>query len=202
MAGKYKKVDFFSWQEEKKETKVVAVKRPRKKLTSPLFAQYVENIEDEYWQEIFIKASTGRFPKGFSFYEGNLVYKKGVKVINISMEENIYDLISFFRKHGNLISPSEIEEVERVKNIQEKKDGIENWSDICKQRKKQLLIDYAYLLTKNYKLNKGENKRLISLLLTGLNFKYFDKKDIEIKDISINNIRNLKYINGEFCFIT
>jgi hypothetical protein len=194
-AGGYSVINLSNLKtDNKEEKKVKARKPPKRKNAAPIFLKYTEHITDPYWHEVFDKCGYGRFPKGFSFFEGQLVYKKGAKAVSIPLTgedtKDIVNFIEFFRKHGNLISPSEVEEVERKINENDEKKCVYEWSDHSKQGKLQLLTEYSHRLAKEKKVDYHP---LLSILYIGLAFKYFDKDNVALKGLEIENINNLDF---------
>jgi hypothetical protein len=94
-----------------------------KKLLHPYFEAMSELITDEYWKSIFISCSRGKFPPKFSFRKSSLYYRflKTFMIPidqNASPEINVTIVIDFFKKHGNLSSKEEYQNLLKEKNIQ------------------------------------------------------------------------------------
>lgn len=201
MAGAVKKVDFTAWlkEERKKEKSNTVIKKGRRKNANPVFQEYATYITDDFWKQFFINIGLGKYPKGFTWIDDQIVFRKGTKTVgltlNDSANQNIIAIMDFFRAHGNIMSPKEIEELEteRKEREFERSQVIQDWSHLPKQGKEQLLTNYASRLASEHKFDRDRYRKLLSTLYVGFIFGYFDKNNIVMNDMVIEDIDNLIY---------
>lgn len=167
----------------------------------PLLKECADLVSDSYWVAIFNQAALGKFPKGFSFNDRTLIYKKCNKIQKLDLFESAIDAlprcIEFFRKFGGLISPTEIQASRQAAETQSancKSIYDCKWSDIKSPDLKQLLfIDFATQMTKKYDLSISEQKHLSTVIHIGHQLGYFNEKNIHFENGAIEAIDGLIY---------
>ena len=166
------------------------------KIIYPIFYKCTKLINDEFWINILISCSMGKFKKGFAYKDGYLIYRSKDK-IHIDQENPmnaLNQLQYFFKAKAGIMSESD--RISENMQIQQKmEDAQENtdmqWSDIKNNTFKNLLLDsYIRKVANFYELNTEELfkfKNLISISsILG---------DINTDNIHISN-NNITHIEG------
>jgi hypothetical protein len=186
-------------------------KRPgntrKKRVVYPIFQECAALTNDPFWKKKFEQAGFGKFPRGFSYHEGLLMYKRGIKneatKIPLSSPMEAYSVcIYFFRNAANIYSDQDKillkEEEEKTKLQQQLKE--KTWSNVSKKQKEVLIDLYVQELTERYHLTVLSSKKLQDLIYLGLFFKVLDKNVIHLEEGTIAHIDDLEYDfkTGEF----
>ena len=184
------------------------IKKPKKNINVayPIFEQCAELCEDEDWKLVLTKASMNKFPRGFTFSNNTLMFrkKKNVETMDLSNnpEEAMQQSINFFKVFGKIKSvkyklDANILEKETIKR--QRREAIVKWNDNKKKNIKDLLINkFIKQETEKYNLNYKQRKELSCLINVGLNLNYFDSSTIIIENEKITNIIGLNYINDAY----
>jgi len=127
--------------------KKTANRRRKKKILNPIFAECFKIATDPFWKDKFEKASYGKFPRGFSYNKGYLIYKRGAKndsvmsPLNHHMKLILYAFFSFMMqpkfipiKIGNK-SKEEEYQLQLLDQLKEK-----TWAKTLK-RQKEILVE-------------------------------------------------------------
>lgn len=193
-------VDFDSLFEPSKPPS--AKKRPTKAVVNPLFESMLPLLEDPFWIEKIKNASYGKFPRGFSFYNGCLNHKKGAKtqslLLSSSPEEALKETISFFQNWGSIYST-----YEQAKHnyFPPTPMGGETkpitWANASSFTKESLLFKYISEQKVLMNLTPAEVSSLRSALMTGVNNKMFNEENIQVEDSRIIHIDGLVW-DGEY----
>ena len=92
---------------------IVAPTQAKKSKAQPtivhkIFYECGRLLDDEYWKNVFTKASYGKFPKGFTFKDNKLTYryKSKVHVQEIPLETSsaLKTIVLFMKKTGQIMS--------------------------------------------------------------------------------------------------
>ena len=160
----------------------------------PNFSKLSQYIDDPYWKKIFVDASRGIFPKGFTFNGVNLMYKTGQKAMKIEDDLQINDFISFIRSNTAMRSKMDLErEKDYEKELKSDNKEINNWYKIrSKPHKRLLIIAYVTKMTKIYVLNKSESNQLATLIGMHLEEDVI-KKNIIVEETNISEITSIKW---------
>lgn len=173
----------------------------------PIFSDCMECITDAYWKRIFINASFGKFPRGFSFRDGILSYKKKNKIFSMGISTDPYvayeEVYSFMKNNANMMSNEEKIE-SHIANLEiEEKDL--TWTSISNRSVKDLYISsYAKdLIHKNLGMSYGKiecsyiYKHFVSIVHIGLIIGHIKPKDIELDEYGIKKIHGIDYDEDE-----
>ena len=176
-------------------------KKAEKKVIHPIFEQCSEISEDAYWVSIFRDCARGKFPRGFSYKNSLMTFRRGNKTVRTeitsSPHETLSICISFFKSSAGLMSN---EDRERLQKEQEEKllksldvSNLE-WKDIRTHRVKEVLLtDYITQLSKFKNFTPDEKKELITTVKSGFMLGYLSSKQILMKDGKIDQIEGINY---------
>jgi len=167
------------------------------KIVNPIFEQCIELTNDPYWKTIFTNAMLGKLPSGFSYSDGNLVYKKGNKLIKTLLSGNPINILTtsldFFRTNGGLYS-----DIDRERELINANAGMTfqqmTWAQICKNSILKRLLIHAYL--KKLAKSDAEYKNLKTIVNIGMIVGIITNSDIEYRNGEITNIPNIVYREG------
>lgn len=149
-----------------------------------------ETTQDQFWVDKFNDCSTGKFPRGFSYNDGHIHYKKG-KILRIP--NNSYDavrnVIEFFHLNGGIFSPTEEKNYERPTAL------LENfsWKKISKQT--QFCAKSFFVDKKKVELNlsREETEQLRKVVDSGISKRFFANENIKFNGNCIFEIEGLCY---------
>ena len=174
------------------------VKDAVKEAQHKIFYSCAEIAEDSFWKNIFNKASTGTFPKGFSYNNSNLTFKKGTRTETIHIPENPHEAISllkdFFQKTG-LFSKKDFAESDKIlKKLAETTVHLEDmeWSKIRKKGLREVLIN-EYIQRKSLEYPEDLRKQFSCRIHIAINLGMIGPKHINFSRGSIQNIEGIYY---------
>ena len=178
------------------------------KIVNQLFYDCIPHISDSFWQGVFADAGQGKFPKGFSYKNNTLIYKKRTKTDTIELPENINELISlcitFFKDLAGLRSAVDLESerLEREECLSRTttlRQG--TWGNIrSKSVKRGLLTQYVHDVSKTLNLNEDQRKYFKTILNTGFLLGYFTSSSVGFEDGAITGIKGLDWDERERIF--
>ena len=160
-----------------------------------IFIKRMDFVDDPYWKSILLDAAKGKFPKGFSFNDGTLLYRPLGK--SMVMEDNINSInkfIDFIRINTGIRSKMDLErekDYEREYQINHKVNMIE-WSKISKFNKRLMVIEFVSNIKKIHNLDQNETDQLKTLINMNLEDDII-KKNVIMKDNNIEEIRGLRW---------
>lgn len=82
---------------------------PRRKITCPALVEASKYVDDDFWSDILLKCSQGKFPMGFNYYNNVLTFRRESIALTGDPEHVAGVCIDFLKKHGGIHSPSELE---------------------------------------------------------------------------------------------
>lgn len=169
-------------------TGVESVTKPVKK--DSFLDECAGYAEDEWWRNILLRMSVGRYPDGVKYHNGTLLFESNKLALNIDPEVACDEIITFLQMYAHLRSPNdpEEEEVEEVKNT-----SGQLWSTMLKKHKEQAVIRFLLNEQKDKKLNHAECDRLRYILNIGFILKYFHKDNVIVNNYTIVSIDALMY---------
>lgn len=193
-------VEFKSWFTEPlaPQPQRAKKKRAQKPVIHQIFASCVEVTDDPFWQEKFRNASIGSFPRGFSYNDGVLTYRKGAKVQSIEVSGNPYEssraCAEFFRSKGAIFSPidqrnSSTLQYHRSQDLLSQKQL--EWSDMNKKMQECLLSNYVLEMKEQMGLTDGEKEQLRQTVRLGIDNKVLVKTRIIVHENNIQRIDGL-----------
>ena len=157
------------------------------------FYDAMKYVTDSYWQEIFYNCSRKKFPRGFMYSDRILRFRATETFIQLPerMDEFSHLAIYFFKTHGRIFSPKDIEENKRVDD-QKLMDTLvkktEQWSSVskAKNRRAAYVRDYVEKFYKDYPKNVRDD--LFTQINIGFSTKYLTKDDITFENNMIMKI--------------
>ena len=180
--------------------------RPRPKrcqlvVINPIFEQFIETLKDPFWVNVMKECSYGKFPRGTSFRNNILSYRKGVKVLSEELNNDLIDgpqkCIEFFQTHCNLKSDNDLLlERERldVCGINGPKILTMSWSEIRSGSVKQsIILDFIYKIHSERNLNREKLNNLKTQVNLGFTLKYFTSDHVVFSNGVILDIKGLKW---------
>lgn len=161
--------------------------KPKKAVnTEPVFIEYAEIYKDDTLLfETFQNASNGKLPYGFTYRDGQLIFKhrKNIKYLTLHSDSNIAaKQCAEFMQNGGIFSKEK-----EVKKIEPAYENIE-----AEMRKKTKLRDElvrSYMhddLRVKYNMTRDEELQLFYLVLTGFLLDRFSLQDIEMGKEPLN----------------
>lgn len=177
---------------------ITSIRRGKReiKITNPIFYRCCKLINDDFWVNILVNFSIGKFRKGFSYRDGYLYYKNKDKIyVDPNNPSKALDQVQYFMKTKAGIMSENCRNNENLQMTQKLKDeSVESkWSEIKSPNYKNILLErYLEKIKKYYNLNDSETLNLknmiyISNILGHLN------DNIIIENGSIVIIDNLKF---------
>lgn len=179
-----------------------------REIIHPLFNECSKIILDPFWIDKFNLGSMGKFPRGFSYHDGILTYRKGSKSISIDLPnspvEASHMIMDFFKIHGGIFSPMD---QQTSLNINDQEDTAKNnndqpitWNDINNKMQECLLSNYFTEMQKIMNLSQSETNNLRQVVKLGITNKYFGKYNILLDKTRISSINGLLWNNEQRYF--
>lgn len=168
----------------------------KKKVIYDIFYKSSEYTLDEYYKNIFISCSKGKFPKGITYDDesNSISIKKNNKQLNYNLPDQpnilckvFIDIISTQLNMTNTKYNSQYYGLQKIP-IQCTLYDIKDKNTIYR-----LIYEYSEKQKKIYGFNNNVKKQLISIIYLGLYSKNIDIKSVNIKNYEITNIDNLYF---------
>ncbi len=184
-------------------TDITKSKKQKSKVTVlyPIFEKCSILTTDEFWIDIFTKASIGKFKRGFSFKDNYLVFNKNKDKIYLSSDPitAINECLYFFKNKAGIQSETD-KMVERkiieAKMVEANKNIRYTWGDFKKGKIKELFLDeYINVLVVRHSLNDDEKIQLKHILNYGIILGSFGSHNIIFENNRIQNIEGLLFDN-------
>lgn len=195
---------FFSSWKEKADKKPADYDKKRKKtlkpIINPIFEKCAELTDDNFWKGIFMDCARGKFPRGFTFKNNLICFRKASKMtrleVSASPMQAFQESKEFFQKFGGLLSEKDqlkLKQLEEEKLLQE---AIFNeditWKDVKSEKFKDILIiEFIEKLSSEYELGYDEKNELITNIKKGFMLKCFTASNIEMEKGKIVEIEGL-----------
>jgi hypothetical protein len=192
-----------------KKTKEEPQKVKRQKdIRYPIFYDASECIEDEFWKNIFIDISRGRFPKKISI-DNNTVFA-GTKrnqltycYSNKTCQQLATELRPLLMGHLSIYSVNDIKQTSEATDDYFN-DFVNRASENCwkkiknKKMKHSLIVDYVLRKKEEWNLNWNQSREFLEILDNSI-FTYHThvSSDIIMENGTISNIEDIVYRNGE-----
>jgi hypothetical protein len=202
--GSYAVTTVYSMPWSKKTTTTNSkAKRTRvdKKIQHEIFEECSKITQDPYWTGKLKDCARNKFPRGFSYKNGMLIHRRGNKVTrklipNIPAEA-LSICLSFFKSEGGIMSANDrktIQKEEENRLLSSINDNELTWKDIKTPKIKELLIsEYISELADRMGFDKQEKMELSTTIKSGFMLKYFNSKNVNMKDGKISDIDGLVY---------
>jgi len=162
----------------------------------PVFNNFANVIDDKYWKEVFLKFSSGKFPKGIKCDNEKMIINVNGKYTIIKFNDNndkvFNSIITILREQLNMKSDIDInKKKEKFNKIREQNETKIKYNKIIK---KTLLIDYICYCKTHYKLSLEETNNLYSLIKLGIFFKSIRSSDFVYENNKIKKIKGVTFI--------
>ena len=212
-AGTYAKANAASRSWLQTPVSNIAVKgaKGRKSLTTvnPVFLKCSELTTDPFWIDIFLAASRGKFPKGFSYKDNSLFHRKRNKTSSVEVSENAIEAFevckTFFRSMGGIASQQEhcnndsedtntSESLDDTSTESEVPKKIIIWSKIVPKKNKSLYLhSFINSFAKENKMNASETDRLQKMLNLAESLNLLNDSNVVFEGNSISHIIGLSF---------
>jgi len=176
------------WLDSKTEKKIT------KNIKYKFFYDASKTTIDTYWKRIILRMSKGSFPKWFSFYDGNLVYRhrkihEQISITKLCPIICSVECIDFIRSKTSMMSKMDKMELDSARK---KHTNIKTWKCVKSAKFRTSLInDFIKRTVRENNCNFREMKGLYSLLNISVELKHIGEEDIVIVDNRIDNIKGL-----------
>lgn len=193
----------------KKPEELLEINKKKKTLKPtihPVFESFAALTEDKFWVGILNDCAKGKFPKGFTFKNELLSYRKGNKTQRLELPSSIVQafnaVINFFRTVGGMMSAEDRRQLQKIEEekILEKMNDLTDatWKDIKTEKIKEILInEFICDLSTAAKFNEEEKKELVTTVKKGFMLKYFNANNIIMEEGRITQIDGLIYNDEE-----
>jgi hypothetical protein len=180
----------------------------KKKIANPIFHECAKIASDPFWKDKFEKASYGKFPRGFSYSNNCLVYKKGNINRSLVVPEDptvaYASIVFFFHEAANIYSDQDLEERQEEEHLAQIQEQLKEktWAKTLKRQREVLIATYICELKERYVLSRTAILELEDLINIGILYNYFNKDTIILEDGIISEIKGLIYDESKGKFTT
>lgn len=166
----------------------------------PFFAECAEEVYDSYWKSILTQCSYGKFPKGFSYRNSYLTFKRNGRPDRIqlldSAEESAPIIIDFFRSKAGMRSEldAEREKRELTGEYSDEQQILKNkWSEVSQKCRTQSINAFIDSIAFRMKLNMTQKNKLTTIVNLGFILGYFTSDHVSYSDGTISSIVGIAY---------
>lgn len=175
-------------------------KKTLKPILHPIFEKCANLADDKYWQAIFMDCARGKFPRGFTYKNNLITFRKANKLYRLeisNLPSDVYSsTIEFFNTTKGMMSA---QDRKRVKKLEEEKlleklnsNTPITWKDIKTEKMKDILIcEFIETLAEKLQLGIEDKKELVTTIKKGFMLKYFTGSNIEMENGRISEIDGL-----------
>lgn len=179
-----------------KKTAQAISRRARQEIKYQILENAVQYTMDVFWKDKLIDAARGKFPKGFYYQEGCIVFNKNNKERRILLSANPLEtakqFIQFLQEAG-MYSDRDIEFAKLDASMRSdsyiKKPLV--WTKVSKRMKLSMLRTYAGTMSRQWNLTPEAAKDFQTILEIGFRIKVLNKKNIEFDGSVITNIGDI-----------
>jgi len=199
-------IEFDSWMN---EPIIQAPQRTRKTrgirdVIHKIFVDCANVIDDPFWAEKFNTAARGKFPRGFSYNDGILVFRKGAKCHQLEVSNNPYEAafacMEFFRGNGGIFSPMDEQQSLELQHARSQAVLTQQqltWGDANKKIQECMLSHYVIGMKSLMELTDLEMEQLRQTIRLGIANKFFGKHNIHVNNNRIHSIEGLLWNNQD-----
>lgn len=163
------------------------------KVLYPEFKTDLEYITDPYWRTQLLDASKGNFPKGVTYVDGKLHFKKKATKIAVELSGSSIEIIglyiNFCRTHLGMISYYD-RQIETMLLQQKPKVIYNSWKDIPISARSEYIRRYAESICTRCRLKVDE---VIQVIEFGVDLKVLTAQNFVIQNSTIIEITNVCY---------
>lgn len=179
-----------------KKTAMAISRRARQEIKHQILENAVQYTMDVFWKDKLIDAARGRFPKGFYYQEGCIVFNKNNKerriLLSVNPLETAKQFIHFLQEAG-IYSDRDIEFAKLDASMRSdshvKKPLV--WTKVSKRMKLSMLRTYAKTMSQQWNLTPEASKDFQTILEIGFRIKAINKNNIEFDGGVITNISDV-----------
>lgn len=178
--------------------------RPPKRVQYQVFLDLSQHTEDDYWKQLLVSASVGKFPRHITYKDERLVYRRAKVVSELSVSSDANTLEDFNRVVGfckSLGFSSVLEDELNQQRADEQQRlqqmcTYDSWKDVKRQQTKTILLQsFIDQLCQEHNLSTREYQLLQSTISLASLFKYISANTVKMKDGKISELVGLQ-ING------
>lgn len=169
-----------------------------KQVIHPIFVACANVTNDAFWAERFTAASVGTFPKGFSFNDDVLLYRKGARSHTLEVSKNVHEAspacMEFFRAHGGIFSPMDQANSYELQFAQAQAAATQEeltWATANKKIQECMINNYLSTMATVMSLSLQEVCQLRQTVKIGISHKYFGKENIVVVNNQIHAVQGL-----------
>ena len=159
-------------------------------LINPVFMKIRRYIDDDYWKSFLEELAINKFPKGFSFKDGYLIYRKPGKTYKTKLDDDREiagkQTIEFFHEYASKYSPDE-------KKIVVEEDYEITWKGLKNLEKYVYIEDYIKRMKSKWKLNQEEFAYFSNEITNGINNGSIKSNRIILKGKGIKKIEDVEF---------
>lgn len=186
------------------EEKKTKRNRYQKKIVFPEFLECSKYTLNNYWIQMMTQCSYGKFPRGLSYQDGKLLFKKKNIVRQFSLpdspEQLCRTLIRIFREE--LCMVSSVEDKKQTELVEKDKETVPREGFLSEIKDKnvrfRLLFDFTVNYQRHFHLTEPQRQQLYAILCIGQLLKIIQPENIEIQNHRIIHIDHIHFRNGRF----
>lgn len=174
-----------------------------KEIIHKIFEECAIVVNDSFWAEKFNAASIGKFPRGFSYHDNVLTFKKGARTFTLDISNNpieaAYAAMEFFRVNAGIFSPMDEQnslELQHMRSQTALNQQDLTWGDVNKKMQECLLSNFVVEMQGVMSLTIAEKENLREVIKLGIGDKYFGKHNITVTGGRIQSIAGLLWDNN------
>jgi hypothetical protein len=164
------------------------------KMAKKITADYLKDPEElDFWRNLFTAASYGKFPRRFSYRNGMLCHKRGLKQPNIILSTKtsraITEAINFFDENDLVIVSKAAPKY--FKPVRSTDSAPITWETADKTTRECLIASYVQYIKERLQLDKDQTASLKEAIYFGLLLKVIKADNISMKDNKITAIKGI-----------
>lgn len=183
--------------------------KSKRKIHNPLFLDFIDYINDDFWKKVLVSASENRFPPGFFMKNERICYR--VKKTGPSKtKELIFPpdnfqaakvCIKFFKMYGGLRSVLDMEEEKMIEDMMIAKYRDESSQKISVKARMTMTYYFIEMKTLEYNFNNEQKDKFQTLIGQAFFTQTLNKNSLVIEDGIIIEIKGLYIIDNDNFYI-
>ena len=175
-----------------------------KQVVNKIFEECIEYTNDDFWKELLLDASKGRFPKGFMFKDSYLNFRKKQtsSPIRVLIPDDpisaVRVFMDFLKEHKNIYSDNDAEYMTYNNMITSSITENENSRPFDDST---MIFDYVELCTKLWKMNKRYSKSYHDTIVLGIKLGVITRNHVFYNDGAIMRIDGIEFDKDSDSFI-
>lgn len=193
---------FLPWKSDKTVSTPKKRKKTLKPIVNPIFEKLANLTDDIFWKTTFLDCARGKLPRGFTFKNNLLTFKKGNRMTCLELTSNLPEsftsTMNFFQSAAGIMSSQDRKKIRKKEEErileQIEKDLDKNWKDIRKENLKEVLLnEFITEICERLNFDENEKRELITTIKKGIMLKCFNNDNIIMEDGKIVEIDGLIY---------